>query len=202
MPDNQDGFGFLVDANGNSLSAVKVPITGKASFAPYAAENIISDEDMGANPIVLPAAHKILGLFKEDGGFADGRDDGDPIKLFQQGYQLPGEGSRNVAIGLAEENSSVQALIEDKTPDEHGVIYVDSSLPDNRFVLFTLERFKNKYERRRCGIANITSVDYDQSTRGDIEGVTVTFTWVEDELLQGAPFKQWFGKPGATPIQP
>ena len=182
---------MTVDSQGNDLDAVGVPITGLAAFAPLAAENIIAKTALGASPLVLPAAFKRLGLYKQDGGPAEGRESGDAIEFFQKGYTLAGDGTRSVTIGLAEQNATVQALIEGVEPDADGVIEVSSSLPNNRFILLVVTKYRNGKEKRRVGVAAITGIEPDQQERGSVEGANVTFTWQEDPLFNNAPFWQW-----------
>lgn len=188
------------DSQGNDLDAVGVPITGLAAFAPVLLANVITKALLGASPLVLPAAFKKLGLYKVDGGPAPSRENEDAIEFFQKGYTLAGEGTRAVVIGLAEQNTAVQALIEGAEPDENGVIEVSSSLPDNRFILLVVTKYRNGKEKREIGVAAVTAVEPDQSERGSVEGSNVTFTWQEDELFNGAPFWQWGpAVPGAAP---
>ena len=182
---------MTADEQGNDLDAVGVPITGMLAFAPLNEANVIPKEDLGAKPLELPNAYKRLGLYKVDGGPADTRESGDALEFFQQGYKLSGSGTRRVKITLAEMNDAVMALIEGKEPDENGVIEVSSSLPDNRFILLDVTKYRNAKERRRNGVAFVSAVEPDQQTRGEVEGVAVTFDWLEDDLFNGAPFHQW-----------
>lgn len=192
---------MAADTQGNDLDAVGVPITGLAAFAPLDAENVIEKTALGASPLVLPAAYKRLGLYKQDGGAAESRESGDAIEFFQKGYSLAGDGTRTVQIGLAEQNLVVQSLIEGTEPDANGVIEVSSSLPDNRFILLVVTKYRNGTEKRRVGVAAITAVEPDQQERGSVEGTNVTFTWQEDELFNGAPFWQWGpAAPGAIAV--
>ncbi|MDI9889974.1 hypothetical protein [Microbacterium sp. IEGM 1404] len=182
---------MTADQQGNDLDAVGVPTTGLAAFAPLLAANIIEKAELGAKPIVLPEAFRRLGLYKQDGGPSPSWETGDRVEFYQKGYSLAGEGTRSVTIGLAEDNPAVRALIEGKEPDENGVIEVSSSLPDNRFILFVVTKYRNKKEKRQEGAASVTAVELDQSERGSVEGANVTFTWEEDELFNGAPYWQW-----------
>lgn len=182
---------MTADSQGNDLDAVGVPLTGLAAFAPVTLANVISKAELGASPLVLPAEAKRLGLYKVDGGPAPARETGDAIEFFQKGYTLAGEGTRSVVITLAEQNAAVIALTEGAEPDENGVIEVSSSLPGNRFILYVVTRYRGGLEKRQVGVASVTSVEPDQQTRGEVEGIAVTFTWQEDELFNGAPFWQW-----------
>lgn len=195
---------MTADTQGNDLDAVGVPITGLAAFAPLLEANIIAKDELGASPLVLPAAFKRLGLYKQDGGPAESRESGDAIEFFQKGYTLAGDGTRTVTIGLAEQNPTVQGLLEDAEPDANGVIEVSSSLPNNRFILLVVTKYRNGTEKRRVGVAAITAIEPDQQERGSVEGANVTFTWQEDALFNDAPFWQWGpavpGSPVATGV--
>jgi len=182
---------MAADEQGNDLGAVGVPITGMAAFAPILEANVIAKTALGASPLVLPAAFKRLGLYKQDGGPAPTRETDDALEFFQIGYTLAGNGSRGVTIGLAEQNPTVQALLEDATPDANGVIEVSSTLPDNRFILLVVTRYRNGMEKRQIGVASITAIEPDQQERGSVEGANVTFTWQEHDLFNGAPFWQF-----------
>ncbi|KTR76188.1 hypothetical protein NS234_12230 [Microbacterium oxydans] len=191
---------MTADSQGNDLDAVGVPITGMGAFAPVAIANVIDKAALGASPLVLPAAARRLGLYKVDGGPAPSRETGDAIEFFQKGYTLAGEGTRAVVINLAEQNAAVMALTEGAEPDENGVIEVSSSLPGNRFILYVVTRYRGGLEKRQVGVASVTAVEPDQQTRGEVEGIAVTFTWQEDELFNGAPFWQWGPAiPGSIP---
>lgn len=182
---------MAADDFGMDLDAVGVPITGRAAFALVAPENVIPKAEMGARPIVFPAAAKSLGLYKVDGGPTPARESEDAIEFFQAGYAISGSGTRTVQITLAEHNAAVLELTEGKVPDENGVIEVDSELPNNRFILYVLTRYRNGMEKFQQGVANVTAIEPDQQERGTVEGNAVTFTWREDELFNGKPFWQW-----------
>lgn len=193
---------MAADTQGNDLDAVGVPITGLAAFAPLEAANVFDKEELAASPLVLPAAYKKLGLYKSDGGPAPARETGDAIEFFQIGYKKSGDGTRSLVIGLAEQNPTVLALTEGATPDENGVIEVSSSLPDNQFILLNVVRYRGGLEKRQLGVASITTVEYDQSERGAVEGTNVTFTWQEHDLFNGAPFWQFGPAIPGVPVAP
>ena len=185
------------DAQGNNLGAVAVPVGGIVAFAPYAQANVIADADMGTTPLALPEAYVLLGLVKQDGAPQHARESGDALEFWQEGYLMPGTGTRTVQVNLAENTESVLLLTEGKEPDENGVIYVDSALPDARVMVFMATKFKNKAEDRYNGVAQVTAIEVDQDTRGEVRGRSVTLTWQEDTLFNGAPFKMWHGTPAA-----
>lgn len=189
---------MAADDQGNDLSAVSVPVTGMAAYAPVDAANVVADADMGDKPLALPVAYKKLGLYKQDGGPQDGREDGDKMEFFQQGYALNGESSLSLTINLAEDNPNVNALIHGKEPNSAGVIYVDAFLPEATFILFAVTRYRNGSERRRNGVARVSAVEVDQETRGEVRGKAVTFEWVPDDLFDGHPYKEWLGTPAVV----
>lgn len=190
---------MAADSSGNDLSAVGVPLTGLAAIAPVSEDNIIADADMGKSPLALPTAYSKLGLYKEDGGPQEARDDEDAIKFFQQGYKIAGDGTLTLQVNLAEDNATVNKLIDGKEPNEQGVVYVDSNLPDALWILFVATRFKNGNELRRNGVVRVQAVEVDQEERGSVRGKSVTLEWVPDELFVGSPYKKWLGKPAVTP---
>ncbi|QZY52922.1 hypothetical protein [Leucobacter tenebrionis] len=187
-----------------NLSAVAVPIGGLVAVAPYAAENVLADTEMGETPLTLPAAYEMLGLVKQDGAPQHQRESGDAIEFWQKGPKLPGEGTRAVQVNLAENTPAVLKLTEGKTPDANGIIYVDSNLPDAKVLMFLAEKFKGGAEDRYNGAAQVTAIEVDQGTRGEVRGRSVTLTWTEDPLFRepgtgiDSPFKMWHGRPAAT----
>lgn len=193
---------MAVDEQGFDLDAVGVPITGMAAYAPLDAANVLTSAQLAASPLQLPAPFKKLGLYKQDGGPTPGREDGDAIELFQQGYKLAGEGARSLTIGLAENNPIVLSLIEGVEPDEHGVYKVSASLPSNRFLLFSSLRYRGGKEKRQLGVAYVSAVEADQAERGSVEGASVTFTWLEHDLLEGSPFWQFGPAVPGSPLVP
>lgn len=192
---------MTADSAGNDLDSVGVPITGLAAFAPVDVANVIAKADLGKSPLTLPVAFKRLGLFKQDGGAQEARDSDDPLEFFQAGYLISGNGTRTVQLGVAEDNAAVLQVTEGQTPDTDGVIEVSASLPDNRWILVVVTRYRNGKEKRRIGVAAVTAVEPDQEERGSVNGKKVTFTWQEDELFNGAPFWQW-GPAEPTPVTP
>ncbi|WP_315502920.1 Ig-like domain-containing protein [Actinomyces radicidentis] len=190
----------LYTSDDYDLNAVGIPLTGLAAYAPVLEANVVPDADLGSPTIALPSGYRQLGLYKDDGGPQDDRDDDDPLEFFQDGYKLPGNSTVTVQIGLAEDNLNVNALIDGKEPDENGVVYVDASLPAATFLLFVATRFKNGMELRRNGVARIQAIEVDQEERGSVRGKSVTFEWVPDPLFKMSPFKKWFGTPGTVSV--
>lgn len=189
---------MAADTQGNDLTAVGVPIGGIVAVAPYDEANVVADASMGVTPLTLPTAYSLLGLVKQDGAPSHGRESEDGTEFWQSGYLLPGTGTRTLQANFAELTATVLQLVEGKEANEHGVIYVDSNLPAAKVMLFQVTQFKNGVEKRHNGVAQVTAVEEDQDERGAVRGYAVTFTWQEDPLFSGSPFKMWVGTPVAA----
>lgn len=193
---------MAADDAGNDLTAVGVPIGGMAAFAPYDSANVIADADIGAKPLTLPDGYEYLGLVKEDGSPQHTWDTDDPLGFWQEDYELSSDGTRSIELGLAENSAAVLKLTEGKEPNDNGVIYVDSNLPDSRVILFVATKFRNGTEDRYNGVAQVSAVEVDQDERGSIRGKSVTLNWKKDPLFAddegNHPYKLWHGTPAAA----
>jgi hypothetical protein len=180
---------MTADAEGFDLSAVPVPITGFIAAQLDGEPVYLEPEELGTTPLQLPEGYKKLGLFSSDGGPQDASDKDDDSEFFQDGYKLPGASTRTLQVTLSELNDTVENLITGKTPDEHGVIVVDD---DNSavFPIFEVLKYKNGDERRRNGLARISTVEPDQNERGTANGNSVTFEWVRKEDWGGF-YREW-----------
>ena len=187
------------DALGNNIAAVGLPITGSLGFAPIG--TLLPTPEEGSAPdFKLSAAFRKAGLFKEDGGFNWTLEaDGDPIVFYQQGYSIPsGLANATLEVGLAQYDDIVRELTWGKTPDEHGFITIDAGGHSTQFVIFTEEIFKNGVIRRRiAAVATVSAVALDQSTRGEVNGVTVTFKIEPSPLLANEHLGEWLLPPAA-----
>jgi hypothetical protein len=185
---------MAVDAEGNDLSAVSVPLTGFAAVQLTGDPTLIESVAGAATPLVLPTGYAKVGLFKVDGGSQDAADTEDAIEFFQKGYKLAGDETLTVAINLAEFNETVRRLTTGKTPDANGMIVVDKATPDNTFPLFTYTKYKNGYSVRRNGMARVSAVERDQETRGEVNGRATTFEWLYDDTI-GGYYREWVVPP-------
>lgn len=185
---------MAADANGNDLGKVDVVITAAAAIAPYEAGNVLTSEQGGAAAVELPEAYVPLGLIKSDGGATEEMDQDDPIEFLQQGYSLAADPTMTIQIGLAEFNAAVRRLITGKTPDEHGMISVETYTPDTKWLLFYEEVYKNGRVVRKNGVVQVTATEVDQSERGAVKGRNVTMTWQPDPLIGNGTttkFNEW-----------
>ena len=191
---------MAVDEKGNDLSAVAVVVTGSAAVAPYG--TVVPTPELGGKAeLVLDEAYKGVGLRTEDGApqWAWERD-GDPIKLFEEGYSIP-SGLANVTcvMKLAETNPWVREIISGKKPDANGFISFDGGGHATRFVLYTEELFKNGSIRRRvAALATVDSVTEDRAERGAILGYEVTFKIERHDAVGGGHFGEWIVVPAAV----
>lgn len=188
------------DALGNNVAAVGLPVTGSLGFAPISTV-LPTPAAGGADDFTLPAAFRKAGLFKEDGGFNWTLEaDGDPIVFYQEGYSIPsGLANATLEVGLAQYDDIVRELTYGKTPDENGYITIDAGGHATRFVIFTEEIFKNGVIRRRVAAdAGISAIALDQSTRGEVNGTTVTFTIARSPLLGNEHLGEWLLQPATS----
>jgi len=182
-----------VDAQGNDVAAVAVPVTGFIGFAPLG--TAIPTPVEGADPdFVLPAAYRKLGLIKVDGGpqWAQAAD-GDPLEFWQQGYTIPtGLADVSVAAGLAQTDETVREFLNGKTADANGYMEIDGGGNAAHYVIFTEEIFKNGSIRRRVAPdAGITTVEENQSTRGEVLGYDTTLGINRSDVVGGNHYGEW-----------
>lgn len=178
------------DSEGFDLDAVGVPITGFAAVQLDGEPAFLASAEVTAEKITVPTGYEKIGLFKEDGGPALSADDEDATPFFQEGYKLAGDTTLTVQIGLAEMNSIVRRLTTGHTPDGNGMITVDRNIPDAKFPLLTVTKFKNGATLVRNGMARISAVEADQEERGSVNGKATTFEWVKTVEVGGF-FREW-----------
>lgn len=190
---------MTADGAGNDLAAVGVPIGGLVAFAEHDEAAVIADTDFGKTPLELPKGYKKLGLVKVDGAPQHSRDSDDAREFWQQGYSIAGPGTRSFEVNAAENSAVVDKLTEGKEPDVNGIIYVDSALPDARLIFFVATKFRNGVEERYNGVGQVTAIKFDQDTRGEVRGKSITVEWKEDDLFKGSPFKKTRVAPASIP---
>lgn len=171
------------DQYGNDVTAVGIPVTGFAGYAPKGTIKPTPAEG-GAADFTLPAAFKKLGLLTEDGGFEWTLEpDGDPIMFWQDGYSIPsGLANAECVAKLAQYDDIVRQVSWGKVPDENGYITIDAGGHALEFVLFTEEIFKNGVIRRRVADISVSGAKVDKSERGTVNG---TEPHLQGEALRG-----------------
>lgn len=184
---------MAADAAGNDVGAVGIPISGNIGVAPPLEANVLEPADGAELALVLPAAFRKLGLLKSDGGFNFTTEaDGDAIEFYQEGYSIPsGTANATVEVGLAQTDAIVREVTRGKVPDVNGYITVDAGGHGTRYLVFTEEIFKNGWIRRRLGVASVSAVQEDQSTRGEVAGTTVTFKYDRSPFFNNEHFGEW-----------
>jgi hypothetical protein len=182
----------MVDAFGNDITAVGIPISGHLGYAP-AGTAFPTPAEGGAPDFVLPVAFKKAGLITEDGGFEwDLEPDGDPIVFFQEGYSIPsGLANADMTAKLAQYDAAVRKLAWGKTPDANGFITIDAGGHGLDFVIFTEEIFKNGVIRRRIAETSVTSAKVDKSERGSVNGTELKFHAKRMPILGNEHIGEW-----------
>lgn len=185
---------MAADDKGNDVEAVDVIITSALAIAPYDAANVLTSEQGGGQAATLPEAYIPVGLIKSDGGANESIEQGDAIEFLQDGYSISADPTMSIQIGLAEFNKAVRLLTTGKTPDENGMISVETYTPDTKWLTFYEEVYKNGRVRRLNGVAKATAIEIDQSERGSVKGRNVTLTWKPDPLIGNGTttkFNEW-----------
>lgn len=192
------------DLQGNDVSAVAIPVTGRLGIAPFETA-IPTPSEGGERDFTLGSEFQIPGLLKEDGGPEWTLEaDGDPITFWQEGYAIPtGLANATVAVTLAQTDEVVRGIIRGKTADANGYITIDAGGHEKRYVLFTEEIFKNGTIRRRVAAnAYVQAVAEDRSTRGEVLGYAVTFGIERSPLLNNEHLGEWLIPRETTPVTP
>lgn len=180
---------MTVDAQGNNLAAVGIPIGG------FAAVQFSSPFTLLSSPVTTAAAaaaagYQVLGLFTEDGGPTDASTAGSAITFFQDDYELHGVDTLAKTIKFAERNQHLRRLLHGVAPGPDGKIRVKQLFGDDRFPLLIVTFYKNGTSVVENGWATISAVSHDQRTRGSVEGSAITFKWQRDE--DDAKYSEWY----------
>ncbi|MFC5930931.1 IPT/TIG domain-containing protein [Cryobacterium melibiosiphilum] len=184
---------MTVDASGNDLSAVGIPITGFLGFAPKGTVFPTSTEG-AASTFTLPIAFVKAGLLTEDGGFEWTLEpDGDPIKFYQDGYQIPsGLANATLVVKLAQYDAMVRELSYGKTADANGYLTIDAGGHAVEYVAFTEEIFKSGAIRRRIAEVSVTGAKVDKSERGAVNGTELTCAAKRSASLGNDHIGEWW----------
>lgn len=186
----------MVDAFGNDVTAVGIPVTGFFGYAPAGTVFPTAVEGAAAE-FSLPVAFQKAGLLTEDGGFEWTLEaDGDPIKFWQDGYQIPsGLANAELTVKLAQYDVVVRELAYGETEDANGYIEIDAGGHATEFVIFSEEIFKNGAIRRRIAEASVTAAKVDKAERGSVNGTELTFTARRSTSLNGKHIGEWWVLP-------
>ena len=111
-----------IDANGNDLDAVSVPVTGFVAVQLSGTAVYVTPEDGAKTPFVIPTGYKKIGLLTDKGAPQDDSKSDDDIELWQTGYKIRGDvKSRTLEVVTAELNDTVRTLTEGVAPDANGM---------------------------------------------------------------------------------
>ena len=184
---------MAADSQGNDITQVFVPVTGFIGVAPFGTD-IPTPVEGAAEPLVLDAAFKKIGLLKTDGGPQWAWEStGDAIEFWQDGYSLPsGLSNVTLAITAAQTDPWVRELMSGQTPDANGYINFDGGGHATQYVVFTEEISKSGAIRRRVAAnVQVQSVVEDRSTRGEVQGYAITFKVSRSAATGNAHFGEW-----------
>lgn len=192
---------MAIDARGNNLAAVGLPVDGSLAIAPAGTAFPAPTEGASAT-LTIDQAFRKIGLFTTDGGFAwEMERDGDAIEFFQQGYRIP-SGLSNVRLKVkaAQYDDLVREIAYGKKPDANGYLTIDGGGHATQYVIFTEEIFKNGVIRRRvAATASVESAVLDQTTRGEVNGMELTFAIEPSPLLGNEHIGEWLLNPTTAP---
>lgn len=162
---------MAADALGNDLKAVDVPVTGFAAVN-FSATKMPTEADLkGA---ALPSGYTFVGLFTEDGGYAEESEPGETTGFFQHGYNLrTGNETISGSITFAENNATVRKLLGFDGTKRTSVGYGE------KFGLIVKTWHRNGTYEARGGFAIVEEVSPSQEERGTIDSFEVKFRWLE-----------------------
>ena len=157
------------DNQGNDLGAIDVQLTGFAAIN-FNATQAPTLVELAGNTI--PTGYEYLGLFLEDGGYAEESEAGDLTYFFQQGYTIrTGDQSISGKLTPAEDNDTVWKLTGITNNVREKICYEGS------FGLIIATQFKNGNIVARGGMAHVTEVAPSAESRGEINSIEISFEW-------------------------
>lgn len=166
----------MADAQGNTLEAVDVQLTGFAAVN-FDATTIPTAEQLAGD---LPTGYEYVGLFMEDGGYSEDVENGDTTNFFQQGYSIQtGDRGINGTLTPAEDNAVVEKLTGVVAGVRSDISY------QGTFGLIIATKFTNGRTRVRAGLAQVTEVSPAGEERGGILSTEVSFKWQYQDAIGG-----------------
>ena len=163
---------MAADAQGNDIGAVPIPVTGFAAVN-FSNATVPALADLKADS--LPSGYTYLGLYTQDGGYAEETETGDSIEFFQQGYALKaGDESIKGTITFAEDSSLLRQMLG----FDAGASGVrKNTLMTGFFGLIIATTFKNGKTLIRGGVASVDEGSRSQEQRGEVSTMDITFKW-------------------------
>lgn len=163
---------MAADAQGNDIGAVPIPVTGFAAVN-FSNATVPALADLTADS--LPSGFTYLGLYVQDGGYAEESEPGESIEFFQQGYSLKGgDESIKGTITFAEDSSLLRQMLGFSSGNS-GVR--KSTVKAGAFGLIIATTFKNGKTLIRGGVASVDDGARSQEKRGEVSTMDITFKW-------------------------
>ncbi|MBD8477567.1 IPT/TIG domain-containing protein [Microbacterium sp. CFBP 8794] len=189
----------MVDAFGNDISAVGIPVTGSLGIAPGGTTFPTAAEG-AAQSLSLDPAFEKAGLLTEDGGFEWMLEpDGDRQKFFQEGYSIPsGLSEPTLVVKLAQYDRLARKIAWGKTPDANGYLTIDAGGYVQDLSVFTEEIFKGGVIVRRVADVFLMKAKMDKSERGKVRGLELTFGLRRSPRLNNEHVGEWLIPPVST----
>ena len=189
------------DAQGNDLSAVRIPVTGKFAWAPLDPDNVVTAADGGDRSFALTEdypAYKILGLRKKDGGVERTAETNEQLEFFEDGFKLAGDPTHKFKVAIAESSRDNIEFIYGLEFDKNHHAYVGDAFRTGQFLGYLETLFRNGDIERNNGVCQIVSVAEDKDERGRAKGIALEVEWMSSPLFDGKKYSRW-SIPSAIP---
>ena len=162
-----------MDAYGNTLAAVNVPVTG------FVAVNFTATQPPSFNSIAtgaLPTGYEYLGLLTDDGGYSEDFRVGDLVQLFDGRFYRCDDESASFTVTCAEDNPTVRVLLG-VTGDTPQAKARAGAAISREIGVVAVTKYANGAQTVRGGIANITDVSHGDGERGSVATAEIEFQW-------------------------
>ena len=183
---------MAADSAGNDITKVFVGMTGAIALAPFGT-TIPTEEELMDPEYSLPVAFKRIGLVKQGGGpQLGGGPTGDPIGMWQDGYELPsGDADATLTVTAAEALSDiVRGFVAGAAPVD-GITDVDMGGHAVKYVTYVEEIAKSGAIRRRVNAnTGLRSTTEDQNNRAEVLGQQLVLAFGRSALHNNKHFRE------------
>lgn len=184
---------MAVDANGKNLANVGVPLTGNAAILDGSKTfTVPTNSAFGGKDFKVPTDFVNLGLRPEDGAPEWSTEtDGDPIKFYETGYEIPnGQATTKCVMTLAETSPLIIELQTGQTLDANGVAVLDLSGNAKKYWLYTEDTARSvdgsRIVQRRLGEVVVSNLTVNKPEKGkSVQSYEVEFKLLRSDQLDG-----------------